>query len=151
MRVQALGARDGWVCWVCEGEVDPAATAGTPGAPSIDHVVPKARGGGNEDENVRLAHRRCNSRRGSRLPELDWPERFHVALDQAPLWQSLQRLRRRPGSEELVAAVHDEAVAAEAAAWAARAAARILGGAWSTRTGPVLGGRVVGVWLRSPA
>ena len=148
MRLDDLGARDGWTCWVCEGDVDPDAPRASPSAPSIDHVVPRSKGGGSEATNVRLAHRRCNGRRGSHLPELEWPERFHVALDQAPLWQSLQRLRRKEGSEELVAVVHDEATAGEATAWVVRAATRILGDGWTTRTAPVLGGRAVGVWLR---
>ena len=43
-------------CWLC----------GTPGADSIDHVVPRAAGGGDDLANLRPAHRRCNSRRGVR-------------------------------------------------------------------------------------
>jgi 5-methylcytosine-specific restriction protein A len=46
-------ARDGGVCWICGGL----------GADSVDHVVPRARGGGNGDENLRAAHLSCNSAR----------------------------------------------------------------------------------------
>jgi hypothetical protein len=32
---------------------------------SLDHIMPKSLGGGPEIENLRLAHRRCNSYRGN--------------------------------------------------------------------------------------
>jgi 5-methylcytosine-specific restriction endonuclease McrA len=34
---------------------------------TLDHVVPLARGGAHTPENLRPAHRSCNSRKGSRL------------------------------------------------------------------------------------
>jgi 5-methylcytosine-specific restriction endonuclease McrA len=34
---------------------------------TFDHIHPKSRGGGNEPTNLRLAHKRCNERRGSTL------------------------------------------------------------------------------------
>ena len=46
----------GDACWLC----------GQPGADTADHVVPRSRGGGNELDNLRPAHRRCNSARGNR-------------------------------------------------------------------------------------
>jgi 5-methylcytosine-specific restriction protein A len=48
-------ARDSGVCWLC----------GLPGADTIDHVVPRARGGGHDETNLRAAHLRCNARRGA--------------------------------------------------------------------------------------
>jgi 5-methylcytosine-specific restriction endonuclease McrA len=45
----------GRVCWVC----------GEPGADSIDHVVPISEGGTHTLDNLRPAHRACNSRRNA--------------------------------------------------------------------------------------
>lgn len=44
-------ARDHGICWLC----------GEPGADTLDHVVSRARGGGDDDANLRAAHLRCNS------------------------------------------------------------------------------------------
>ncbi len=142
-----VAERDGWVCWLCGGKVAADDGRAGPWAPSVDHVVPKARGGGNAAANLRLAHRRCNSRRGSRLPELDWPQRFGV-LSEAPLWQALQRATRRRGSWETVAVVPTAARATAAAAWVRTRAALILGGAWSAEA-RVLTGELYGVALRA--
>jgi 5-methylcytosine-specific restriction endonuclease McrA len=48
-------ARDGWICWLC----------GQPGADTADHLVAQVDGGGNSIDNLRAAHRACNSRRGA--------------------------------------------------------------------------------------
>lgn len=42
------------VCWLC----------GRPGADTVDHIVPYALGGADTIDNLRPAHRSCNSRRG---------------------------------------------------------------------------------------
>lgn len=68
----------------------------------MDHVIPRAKGGSNAVENLRLAHRRCNSRRGSRVPELLWPEDL-LLIEAPPLWPALQRVLRRPRIWETVA------------------------------------------------
>ncbi|WP_420810750.1 HNH endonuclease [Haliangium ochraceum] len=49
-------ARDGARCWLC-GNL-PA-----PGEWTLDHVVPKSEGGGNQVENLRGACRACNQGR----------------------------------------------------------------------------------------
>lgn len=54
----AVFARDGHRCQYCEGPAE-----------SIDHVVPKSRGGQHIWENVVAACRRCNLRKGARLLE----------------------------------------------------------------------------------
>jgi 5-methylcytosine-specific restriction endonuclease McrA len=66
--LQALARRDGDVCYLCGEPVDWSdiedrgycKVAGEY-YPSIDHVVPLAAGGKHSWDNVRLAHRRCNS------------------------------------------------------------------------------------------
>lgn len=53
---------------------------------TIDHVIPKSRGGGDEWENLVAACIRCNNRKGSRTPEearmilLSEPRRPHYLL-----------------------------------------------------------------------
>lgn len=57
--------RDGWMCKICGELVDRDADVGDNMAPSLDHIIPRSRGGGHESENLRTAHRVCNSRRGA--------------------------------------------------------------------------------------
>lgn len=51
----------GGVCWLCEKPV-------TFVAMTLDHVMPKSRGGPFVAANLRPAHRLCNQRRGNDLP-----------------------------------------------------------------------------------
>jgi 5-methylcytosine-specific restriction endonuclease McrA len=57
----------GSVCWICE---EPIITTGLPPrhrlGPSVDHVVPRSKGGSDHIANLRPAHLGCNSRRGNR-------------------------------------------------------------------------------------
>jgi hypothetical protein len=53
-------ARDGYICQIC-GE--PVLLEEL----SLDHVYPKSRGGAHTKENLRVVHRRCNSRKGARV------------------------------------------------------------------------------------
>lgn len=50
-------ARDKGVCWIC----------GMDGARSVDHIVPRAYGGGHDDANLAAAHMKCNSKRGGHM------------------------------------------------------------------------------------
>jgi 5-methylcytosine-specific restriction endonuclease McrA len=84
---RALFARDGWRCVYC-------GTAG--GRLTLDHVVPRSRGGGSVWENVVTACAPCNLRKGDRLPhevamELRTPPRppapvlfIHLAAPKIP-------------------------------------------------------------------
>lgn len=58
--------RDGWVCGICELPVDPAARWPEPGAVTLDHIVPLARGGAHTRANTQCAHAYCNSVKGAR-------------------------------------------------------------------------------------
>ena len=62
-----IAERDGWVCGLCEGEVDPEIQWPDSMSVSIDHIVPLSRGGDDTPANVRLAHLGCNSARGARV------------------------------------------------------------------------------------
>lgn len=62
--------RDKGICYLCGGKCDWNDCEERDGVivygdlyPSRDHVVPKSRGGENAWENIRLAHRICNSRK----------------------------------------------------------------------------------------
>ncbi len=56
---RALFARDGWRCVYC----------GSAGRLTLDHVVPRSRGGDSVWENVVTSCAPCNMRKGNRLPE----------------------------------------------------------------------------------
>jgi len=49
--------RDGWRCVSC----------GASDALTVDHVIPKSRGGDNQDENLQTMCRRCNGRKANRF------------------------------------------------------------------------------------
>ncbi len=51
-------ARDGHICQYCGARAE-----------SIDHIIPRSRGGTHTWENVVAACRRCNSRKENRLPD----------------------------------------------------------------------------------
>lgn len=58
--------RDGWACHLCGKAVLRTAVAPHPRAPTIDHVIPLARGGTHEPANVKTAHFLCNSIKSDR-------------------------------------------------------------------------------------
>lgn len=60
----AIYERDGWICQICTEPVDPAAPANTTWDATLDHIVPRSKGGDDSPANLRLAHRWCNSVRG---------------------------------------------------------------------------------------
>lgn len=59
-------ARDDWACHLCGLEVIYAVDGYDPRAATLDHIVPRALGGGHEFENLRTAHSLCNSIRQDR-------------------------------------------------------------------------------------
>lgn len=74
---RAIYERDGWMCWLCEDPVD-ASLIGTRSEwrPSLDHVIPRSKGGGSTHDNLKLAHFWCNVVRGDdRCP----PEVFRAS------------------------------------------------------------------------
>lgn len=71
--VEKLYARDNGVCWLCGRKCDlsdyvvvnKTIVCGND-YPSIDHVIPLSKGGTHAWRNIKLAHRICNSIKGSR-------------------------------------------------------------------------------------
>lgn len=66
-----------WLCQLCECPTRPDGHYLHPRYPTLDHIVPRAHGGSDNPENLRLACRQCNITRGARV---DWvPELVEVA------------------------------------------------------------------------
>ncbi len=61
--VIAIYMRDGGLCGICHQPVDPESA-------TIDHVMPRARGGSDHIGNMQLAHGRCNSAKWATLPAI---------------------------------------------------------------------------------
>ncbi len=57
---------DQWICYLCGDKVDKHKRHPHPQAPTLDHVIPLARGGLHVRENVRTAHSICNILKGDR-------------------------------------------------------------------------------------
>ena len=67
--LRKLYERDNGVCWLCGKQCDYDADSNSNNYPSIDHVIPIARGGKDEWNNIRLAHRLCNSFKWAKIVE----------------------------------------------------------------------------------
>lgn len=60
----ALYARDNWTCQICGEPVDYTAEPTSDWYPSVDHITPRSHGGTHDWDNLRCAHKWCNSVRG---------------------------------------------------------------------------------------
>ena len=67
----AVIARDGEGCALCGDPIDLTLRWPHPLSRSLDHVVPRALGGSNDLDNLRLAHVACNRERTDRFDILD--------------------------------------------------------------------------------
>lgn len=68
MNISDLAARDGERCNICSRKIDLSLSGLAKWGPTIDHILPVSLGGTNDPNNLSLAHRCCNSRRGNREP-----------------------------------------------------------------------------------
>jgi hypothetical protein len=120
-RLDEVGERDNWRCWLCDTAVDPHMSVNDPRGPSIDSVVTRAKkkGGGKvaafDWGGERLAHRGCNTMKGANAPTVPWPEALFV-VDPAPIIGSVERLERK-GGREVMARCPTPADARAAADW----------------------------------
>ena len=121
MRLDEIGERDGWRCWLCDEPVDPDMSVNDPRGPSIDartterkaKAKGKANGAGTGQE--RLAHRACNTGKGSTKPVIEWPAHLFVA-DPAVILTTVERMQRKGGREIVGRCLeHDDAL--NAATW----------------------------------
>ena len=67
--IKSIYERDGGICWLCGNPCDMTADSNSDDYPSIDHVIPISMGGKDTFDNVRIAHRGCNTRKGARIIE----------------------------------------------------------------------------------
>ena len=56
--------RDGYICQLCSEPTEPDADPLSDWYPTVDHIVPRSKGGTHDAKNLRCAHRWCNSVRG---------------------------------------------------------------------------------------
>jgi hypothetical protein len=97
-RLEDIGDRAGWRCWLCDEPVDPGMSVNDPRGPSVDAVVTKAKAKRSGPSEERLAHRGCNTKKGAIAPVVPWPEHLFVA-DAAPIVATVERLQRKGGRE----------------------------------------------------
>lgn len=62
-----LFERDGWMCHLCEQEIQPHRRCPDPQAATMDHIVPLSLGGTHTWDNVKASHALCNFRKGASL------------------------------------------------------------------------------------
>lgn len=63
----ALYERDRWTCQICGEPVNRTPWSHDPRDPTLDHIVPRSRGGTHEASNLRTACFLCNALRGDRV------------------------------------------------------------------------------------
>ncbi len=123
MRLDEVAERDGWRCWLCDEAVEPDMSVNDPRGPSIDSrtterkakVKGKGAGKGHGTGQERLAHRSCNTGKGSTKPVIEWPDDLFVS-DPAVILTTVDRLQRK-GGREIVGRCLEHADATAAASW----------------------------------
>ena len=85
-----------WTCHLCGQPVPRDARVPDPLAATVDHVLPLRRGGGDDADNVRLAHLACNSLKRDRSTGEIAPSSFRELYDSlvAEEQQEQERCRR---------------------------------------------------------
>ncbi|MDQ6658879.1 MAG: hypothetical protein M3Z00_11760 [Actinomycetota bacterium] len=122
-RLDEVGDRDNWRCWLCDEPVDPQRSVNDARGPSVDSFGVGSRSGKSgrgkkqPPANVveRLAHRSCNTKKVAVTPVVPWPARL-FASDPAPLIAVADRMERK-GGREVVARCPTRTDADETASW----------------------------------
>ena len=111
------GARDGWVCHLCLGEIDLGFSTKYQNdfTCSPDHVVPISRHGSDYPSNIKAAHVTCNKGRrersveehretimkGKTAAQVTFPERFtHLSLNDSVTSSVIDSAQEREGEHE---------------------------------------------------
>ncbi|MBO9534702.1 MAG: HNH endonuclease [Solirubrobacteraceae bacterium] len=107
---RAIFARDGWRCQYCDSRSDL----------TVDHVIPRAKGGGSTWDNVVACCAPCNRRKGDMLPHVagmvprnapraPHPDVFiHVAAPRTPaIWEPWLRIVAKRGDRAAAQALAD--------------------------------------------
>lgn len=118
-KLEEIGERDGWRCWLCDERVEPGMSVNDDRGPSVDSLMTAkaAKGKSGAAPTERLAHRGCNTRKGAVKPVIAWPTELFVA-DPAPLIGVAERLERK-GGREVVGRCPSRADADRTADWLA--------------------------------
>ena len=123
-RLEDIGERDGWRCWLCDEAVDPRMSVNDARGPSLDSRLTKAKSKGlTPGSTERLAHRGCNTKKGAVTAVVPWPSNLFV-VDPAPIITTVERLQRK-GGREIMARCPTRADAHDAATWLAGRIARL--------------------------
>jgi hypothetical protein len=123
-RLEFIGERDGWRCWLCDEPVDPDRSTNDDRGPSVDSRLTKAKAkGATPGAADRLAHRACNTKKGAIAAVIAWPGHLFV-VDPAPIITAVDRLQRK-GGREVMARCPTEADAQDAATWLADRVSRL--------------------------
>lgn len=135
-RLDEIGDRDGWRCWICDQPVDAAMSVNDARGPSIDSLVPDSKRSAGASKagkraaagaaSERLAHRACNTRKGAVAAVVPWAEHLFV-VDPAPILTSVDRLQRKSG-REVMARCPTESDGIEAAEWLLERVSRLRPG-----------------------
>ncbi|MGW6378656.1 hypothetical protein ACWFRB_21590 [Rhodococcus sp. NPDC055112] len=111
-KLDEVGERESWRCWLCDEPVDPNMSVNDPRGPSIDSINTAKKGKGGPE---RLAHRACNTKKGAIKPVVPWSEALFV-IDPAPIIGVVEQLTRKPG-RVAVARCPSKSDAEDASAW----------------------------------
>ena len=57
------------VCGICGQPVDKSLKYPNPWSATVDHIIPCAKGGSDDLDNLQLAHRICNRNKSDKMPE----------------------------------------------------------------------------------
>lgn len=123
-RLEFIGERDAWRCWLCDEPVDPNRSTNDDRGPSVDSRLTKAKAKGAAPGAAdRLAHRACNTKKGAIAAVIAWPDHLFV-VDPAPIITAVDRLQRK-GGREVMARCPTRADADDAATWLADRVSRL--------------------------
>ena len=104
--LETLYERDKGICYICGGKCDFNDNYGVNGYftaglnyPSIDHIIPLARGGMHAWDNVKLAHHHCNSTKSDILPselglDIDIDDAYALAREVSPRMKEVKQLTK---------------------------------------------------------
>jgi len=114
-RMDEVGEREAWRCWLCDEPVDPNKSVNDGRGPSIDSINAVSKNGKSKPGEERLAHRGCNTKKGAVKPVVPWSGSLFV-IEPAPIIGVVERLSRK-GGREVVARCPTKADADEAGKW----------------------------------
>src|ERR1700712_4796130 len=114
-KLDEVGDRESWRCWLCDEPVDPHKSVNDARGPSIDSINTAGKGGKSKPGPERLPPPPRNPKKGAAKPVVAWPARLFV-IEPAPIIGVVERLGRK-GGREVVARCPSRSDADEAGKW----------------------------------